>query len=124
MAARTPEDCDRLFAERLNAGDVDGVMALYEGKASYVHRDGAASGHPEIRSRIERLAAMRPTLRCDVRRTVRAGADPAVLYNDWAFTAAGSDGKPVERRGRALEVVRRQADGSWLFAIDDPHGRD
>jgi len=28
--ARQPEDLDRLFLERANAGDVDGVVDLYE----------------------------------------------------------------------------------------------
>jgi uncharacterized protein (TIGR02246 family) len=124
VTARNPEDCDRLFAERLNAGDVDGVLALYEEGASYVHRDGVATGRAAIRARIERLAAMRPTLRCDVRRAVRAGEDLAVLYNDWTLTASGGDGKPVEITGRALEIVRRRSDGEWLFVVDDPHGRD
>jgi ketosteroid isomerase-like protein len=31
--ARRPEDLDRLFLERANAGDVDGVVALYEPQA-------------------------------------------------------------------------------------------
>jgi hypothetical protein len=30
MQARTPEDCDRLFGEYVNAGEVEGVVALYE----------------------------------------------------------------------------------------------
>jgi hypothetical protein len=34
MTARRPEDCDRLFSERFNAGDVDGLVA----------RDGDPSG--------------------------------------------------------------------------------
>jgi ketosteroid isomerase-like protein len=24
--------------------------------------------------------------------------------------------------GRTTDIVRRQADGSWLFVIDDPYG--
>jgi hypothetical protein len=31
--ALAPEDLDRLFLERANAGDVDGVVALYEADA-------------------------------------------------------------------------------------------
>ena len=31
--ARQPEDLDRLFLERANAGDVDGVVELYEPQA-------------------------------------------------------------------------------------------
>ena len=34
MAARTPDEIDRLFAQALNAGDLDGLVALYEPQAS------------------------------------------------------------------------------------------
>jgi len=34
----------------------------------------------------------------------------------------GEDGKPQEVAGQSVEVVRRQADGGWLFAIDEPFG--
>ena len=34
--AATPEDVDRLFAERVNAGDVEGALALYEQGATFL----------------------------------------------------------------------------------------
>jgi len=37
-------------------------------------------------------------------------------------TAPGSDGKPVTTPMHSVEVVRKQSDGTWLFAIDDPSG--
>ena len=46
-----------------------------------------------------------------------------MVYNDWTMSAKGSDGAPIERAGRAIEVVRRQADGTWRVAIDDPYAR-
>jgi ketosteroid isomerase-like protein len=46
-----------------------------------------------------------------------------MLYNDWQGRATGPDGAPVELTGKAIEVVRRQADGTWRFAIDDAYGR-
>ena len=33
MAARTPEDLDRLFAGAMNAGNLDALVALYEPQA-------------------------------------------------------------------------------------------
>ena len=40
MTAKTPEDVDRLFEERINAGDLDGVLALYEPGATLVLPEG------------------------------------------------------------------------------------
>jgi uncharacterized protein (TIGR02246 family) len=124
MPARSPEDCDRLFGEHLNAGEVEGVVALYEENGSLVQRDGgAATGRGEIRKVIARLTETRPVLRSHVVRVMRAGEDLAMLYNDWSMSATGRGGDRIERTGKAVEVVRRQADGTWLFAIDDPYAR-
>ena len=124
MPARTPGDCDRLFEDHVNAGDVEAVVALYEEGGSLVQRDGAvATGHAAIRGVIKRLVVIRAALRNDVVRVVEAGEDLALLYNDWSMSARGRDGTPIETAGKAIEVVRRQADGTWRFAIDDPYAR-
>jgi len=124
MSARTPGDCDRLFEEHVNAGAVEAVVALYEEGGSLVRHDGGvATGHAAIREVIARLAAIQPKLRNDVVRVVPAGDDLALVYNDWRMSAKGRDGKPMERAGKAVEVVRRQADGTWRFVIDDPYAR-
>ena len=124
MPARTPEDCDRLFAERVNAGDVDGVARLYEPRATLVQQDGsAATGAGAIRDALAGFAALKPRLTMNVTRVVKSGDDLAVLYNDWTLVGTGPDGKPLEMTGKAIEVVRRQRDGTWLFAVDDPFAR-
>ena len=124
MPARTPGDCDRLFEDYVNAGDVEAVVALYEERGSLVQRDGAvAAGHAAIRGVITRLVAIRTALRNDVVRVIEAGEDLALLYNDWSMSARGRDGNPIQTAGKAIEVVRRQPDGTWRFAIDDPYAR-
>jgi hypothetical protein len=48
--AAVPEDLGRLFLERANAGDVDGVVALYEPEAVLASAsDGPAIGTAAIR---------------------------------------------------------------------------
>ncbi len=124
MPARAPGECDRLFEEHVNAGDVEAVVALYEEGGSLVQPDGGvATGRPAIRGVITRLVAMQPNLRNDVVKVVKGGEDLALVYNDWSMSAKGRDGNPIERAGKAIEVVRRQADGTWRFAIDDPYAR-
>lgn len=123
MPARQPEDCDRLFAEGVNAGDAEAVAALYEEGGCLVQREGLAIGPAAIRTVISRMLAARPCLSCNVRRVVRSGEDLALLYNDWSLSSVGPDGQAVQRKGQALELVRRQADGTWRFVIDDPYGR-
>jgi uncharacterized protein (TIGR02246 family) len=124
MAARTAEECDELFARYINAGDLDSLVGLYEVDGNLVQQDGsAAHGRAAIRAALTGFVAMRPKLVMNVTRVVRAGDDLAVLYNDWSMTAKGPDGQPTAMTGKAIEIVRRQSDGGWLFAVDDPFAR-
>jgi uncharacterized protein (TIGR02246 family) len=121
---RNPEECDRLFGEHVSAGDLDKVVALYEEHASFVQHDGhVARGHAAIRQALSRLVAMRPKLRLEVIKVVAGAGDLAIVYNDWAMSATDPDGTPRERTGKAIEVMRRQPDGSWRIVIDDPYAR-
>src|SRR5262245_1722351 len=123
MPARSPEECDRLFAEYVGAGKLDALVALYERDASLVQRDGGvATGHEAIRGVLGRLVGMRPELRLEVVKVIRSD-DLAVGYNDWTLSAKAADGSPIEAGGRAMEIVRRQPDGTWRFVIDDPFAR-
>jgi len=124
MTARAPEDIDRLFAERMAAGDVDAVVALYEPGGVLVALDGlVTAGHAAIRDALSQLAAMRPRMTMNLTRVVRTPTDLAVVYNDWKLSAVDAEGRPATMQGRAIEVSRRQADGTWLFVLDDPFAR-
>ena len=122
MAARTPEDVDRLFGEKINAGDLEGAVALYEPGATLVMTEGDLTGTDAIREGLAPLIAGKLHLRMNVVKVVRAG-DVALLYNEWSGSAVGPDGRKIEMQGKAMEVVRQQPDGTWRFIVDDPYGR-
>lgn len=119
--ATTPADVDRLFAEALSRGDLEGALAMYEEDAVYVEEDGTARGHTEIRVALAALIALQPTLDCYEIDVVENG-DTAVLRARWTFSGTRADGTAYKSAGRSIEVVRRQADGSWRFTIDLPNG--
>ena len=48
--------------------------------------------------------------------------DLALLINEWTMQATGPDGSPVQLTATTSDVVRRQPDGSWRVAIDNPYG--
>jgi len=123
MQARTPEDCDRLFATCVEAADLDGLVALYEPDARLLQGNGnVATGRDEIRQALHALTTGSTEMRIDVVRVV-ARNDLALLYNKWVIRTRAADGRISERTGSAVEIVRQQQDGRWLFAIDDPFGR-
>ncbi|GAA4982673.1 YybH family protein [Actinopolymorpha pittospori] len=60
--AGRPGDLSRFVVERLNAGDVDGLVALYEPDAVLALPNGLiATGSSEIRKAYEHLVADKPT---------------------------------------------------------------
>ena len=121
--AAFPADVDRLFAERINAGDVDGVVALYEPGAVLVALSGPpAIGPEQIRERFAALIEAELNIECNVV-AVHESGDTAMLYNDWRSTRRGPCGERLASEGKALEVVRRQPGGTWRFVIDDPFAR-
>jgi uncharacterized protein (TIGR02246 family) len=120
--ARTPADVDRLFAEALSAGDLEGALAMYEEDACFVRaHDEVARGRAQIRAALAELISLAPTLDC-YEIDVLENGDLAVLRARWRFAGTGLDGQPFESDGRSIEVVRRQPDGTWLFTIDLPSG--
>jgi uncharacterized protein (TIGR02246 family) len=123
MGAKTPEDLDRMFAEAVAAGDAGAIAALYEPGGALVGPDGVpVIGQALIRDAIGPMAEAKPKVTMNVTKSLIAG-DIAVLYNDWSARMAGPDGNAVDMAGKAIEVCRRQSDGSWLFVIDDPTAR-
>ena len=124
MKPRTPEECDELFERHLNAGDLEAVGALYEPHGALVQQDGSlAIGPVAIRESLAALVGMKARIAMNVVRTHPAGGDLAALYNDWSMAATGPDGTSVHLSGKALELVRRQSDGTWRFVLDDPFAR-
>ena len=120
MAVASPEDLHRLFAQALNAGDLDALAALYEPGASLIAEpDQLATGAEAVRQALGGLLAMNPTITVATHRVVRA-ADIALLYSSWRLRGTGVEGGAVEMEGRGTEIARRQADGRWLFVIGDP----
>ncbi len=122
MGAARPEDLNRLFADRINAGDVEGLVALYEPTATVAFPPGQlVSGTAAIRQVFEQVLAGKPTLKATLRPTVHSG-DLALTSVHWSMSMAGPDGLPMTLSGTSAEVVRRQPDGMWLRVIDQPTG--
>jgi ketosteroid isomerase-like protein len=105
-----PEDITRLFVERSNAGDADGVAALYEVDAVMAFPPGqVTTGRDAIRDLWAAFLADRPTF------TPEAPHPPPV-----SGAQARTATPPSDVRGARVQVCRRQSDGSWLRVLDHP----
>jgi uncharacterized protein (TIGR02246 family) len=113
--AAQPEDLARLFVERANARDAEGMAELYAPDAVLAYPPGAATvGRDAIRAVLARLVEHAPgsfTLEEPL---------PTVRFGDLALTSSRS----ADNTGVRVQVARREPDGSWLRVIDRPetHG--
>jgi uncharacterized protein (TIGR02246 family) len=124
MAARSPEDLDRLFAGALNTGNIEELMTLYEPHASLMPSPGKiVSGADAIRDALQGFLDGKPKMSLSPR-VVAKTSDLALTTSKWELTMTGPDGKPTQMAGQSVEVARRGADGNWRFAIDLPFGVD
>lgn len=118
--AHSPEDLLRLIEERLNAGDADGVAALYEQDAILVaDPEKIVEGRAAILEGLRNFLAIKPRMVLNASRIVRNG-NLAIVYQDWTISGTRPGGSIFSVDVRPTVVVRAQSDGSWRVAIDDP----
>ena len=105
--ARDPQDLEPFFVSRQRAGDVDGMMALYEPDAVVDPGDGRLlRGKQAIRAFFKEVVASGQKYNHGEQR-------PALISGDLALTSMRAPGGSV-----TCEVARRQVDGTWLWVID------
>ena len=111
--AMAPEDITRLFVERVNAGDAEGLAELYEPDAIVAWPPGTLTvGREAIGRLYEAMVAARPTFQ-------QEEPLPTLVLGDIALTATPAR----DEAGARAQVVRRQPDGSWLRVLDRPDFR-
>jgi len=105
--ARDPQDLERLLIVRQHAGDVEGMVALFEPEALIDNAEGRLiRGHAEIRTFFAEIVASGKKFQMGTQ-------TPAVINGDLALTGTRlADGTMTG------EVARRQSDGTWLWTID------
>jgi ketosteroid isomerase-like protein len=105
--ASDPQDLERLLVCRERAGDVDGMVALYEPHAVLDCGDGRLRRGSEAIRRFfaEQVASGKKFDFGDQRL--------AIISEDLALTSTRLPDGSV-----TAEVARRQGDGTWLWIID------
>ena len=124
MSRETPEQVLKLIVEGINTGNLEALMTLYEPEAAFAAQPGnLAHGLLSIRESLAAFIAMKGRLNLEVTRVLEAGG-LALVAGNWSFTGTAPDGTAVTLAGRNADVLRRQADGSWRFVIDNPWGTE
>jgi len=118
----SPSNFHAEFLSAFNARDSARLLKLYEPGAKLVMGPGQEpTGHAAIEKTFAEFLAMNPKMQMETLYVVESG-DMALTSSKWSLTGTGPDGNPMALQGKAVEVLRRQSDGSWLAVIDSPFG--
>ncbi len=108
--ATKPEDLTRLFVERANAKDAEGLALLYEQDAVMAYPPGSQTvGRAAIRKLWAEALPHMPPFEPEP-------PLPTLISGDLALTST----PPSDGSGARAQVARRQPDGSWLRVLDQP----
>jgi hypothetical protein len=107
--ASKPEDLGHFFVVRANAGDVEGLVALYAPESVLAGSDRQVLvGTEAIRRFYAELLAPQP-------RFEPGEQAPPLRHGDLSLTSTRLRDGAV-----TAEIARRQPDGRWLWIIDQP----
>jgi ketosteroid isomerase-like protein len=114
MPAKRPEDICRLFRQYMAAGDLDLVLSVYDPEAVLLNRLGEAKkGRQGLRQELAPFAAMKASFDFSIKQVIQSG-DIALMHTEWQVSS------PQPMSVYAIEVARRQLDGTWRWLIGDP----
>jgi len=117
-----PEELLYQISESTNSKDLDSLIQLYEPGASFIDKSGSnIIGREKIRERLKDFIDMGGKLEWKIRKIIPA-SDIVLAYSDWTFVASGPDGSPITLSGKAIDVLRKQSDNTWMILIDSPWG--
>ena len=115
MSAKTPEEICRLFQHSMAEGDLEAVLSVYDPEAVFLNESREVKKGPEgLRQVLAPLAAATTRFDFDVKQVIQTG-DIALMHTRWKVLGP----KPMAQH--AIEVARRQPDGTWRWLIGDPY---
>ena len=114
MFAKSPEEICELFKQYMAAGDVESLLSIYDPEVVFLNQSREPKrGREELRSELARLAAVRAKVEYNIKQVIQSG-DIALMHTEWNVSS------PETMRSYAIEVARRQPDGTWRWLIGDP----
>jgi ketosteroid isomerase-like protein len=114
MSAKSPEEICRLFQQYMAEGDIDSVLSVYDPEAVFLNQSGEVKkGEAGLRQELAPFAARKAVFNFDIKQVIQSG-DIALMHTEWKVSS------PQQMSVYAIEVARRQPDGTWRWLIGDP----
>ena len=119
---RGPIDTVNELVQAINHADLERALAAYESDAVLVVQPGKlVRGSAQLREALAGFIAIKAVLRSEAQQLIEAG-DLALYIGRWSLSGTDPAGNAVAMGGESTDVLRRQRDGRWLIALDNPWG--
>jgi uncharacterized protein (TIGR02246 family) len=117
---KTPQDAHATLAAAFNTGDVNTVLNMYDVTGIIVPEPGKpVSGKTEFKQAIEAILSIKGKMEIKTVYCLQTG-DIAVGRSEWNIT----DGNDIKVSAKGIEVMKRQADGTWKIIVDHAFGAE
>jgi ketosteroid isomerase-like protein len=113
MPAKSPEDICHLFKQYMAEGDLDALLSVYDPEAVFLNRSCEVKKGEALRQELAPFAAVQATFDFNIKQVIQSG-DIALMHTEWKVSS------PEPMSVYAIEVARRQPDGTWRWLIGDP----
>ena len=114
------EDAHSALAAAYNTGDADTVLSMYDVNGIIVAEPGnPVSGKEKFEAAVKAILAIKGKMEIKTVYCLQSG-DIAVGRSQWSIT----DGGETKVSAKGVEVMKRQADGTWKVIIDHAFGAE
>jgi len=116
--SKRAEDVHSTLAAAYNTGDLATVLSMYDVNGIIVAEPGnPVSGKEKFEAAVKAILSIKGKMEIKTEYCLQTG-DIAVGRSQWNIT----DGSEVKVSAKGIEVMKRQADGTWKVLIDHAFG--
>jgi len=116
-----PNGFDEYFMDCIGRGDMEAALACFDPEALYVEKSGnALSGREAIKKAISTLVNMKAKMEVYEHNNLPVTKDLMYRMDKWTVKGTGPNGKPMEMKGASVHLLRRNAEGYWMWLVDSP----
>lgn len=110
------------FADRFNARDLDGLMALNTDDVVFVPAPGQpVQGEAAVRGALEQFLGLNLPIKTTVRHVFSSGGTGLAIA-DWTINGTAPDGSEIALAGSTADVASYDEERGWRYVIDNPFG--
>jgi uncharacterized protein (TIGR02246 family) len=114
------EDVHSALAAAFNTGDINKVLQVYDASGVIVAEPGKpAAGKEKFETAVKAILAIKGKMEIKTVYCLQTG-DIAVGRSEWSITEGGE----TKVSAKGVEVMKRQADGTWRVIIDHAFGAE